>query len=326
MNGRSGEIVCGVLADMSEEAYRAVRLVLGDPDPAFGKTVSAGLFPLGLRDISICGDGATLRQATASTVDVVACDTKLPNLDFRAFVQDVRHGRVGANPFVMMIATARNEDEAKAEGIVQSGVDELMIKPVHPLMLSRRMAILSKERKSFVMTPGYVGPSRRAARRNDGSDDNLVAVPNTLRAKMVEQKGDAAIAGMVEAGKSVMDAAKSASGIKVIVRMTRKLAELKSEDSEPAESHRVLDGMAKMVAEVLSQHEESASPHVPAIAERIAKLAARARAAPRGPAKIEIDLLAKLADAALVAAAQQANAAAAVPEIVAVVDGYLARG
>jgi len=310
---------------MSAEPYRSVRLLLGQPDPSFCKIVTSALFPLGLRDISVCHDGPHVRQAAAATVDVIVCDTHLPVLDFKAFAQDLRQGRIGANPFVVLIATARDEAEAKAQAIHASGADELMIEPVHPLVLVRRVGMLSKERKSFVMTPGYVGPTRRAERRNDGSDDNLVAVPNTLRAKVVEQKDARAIASIVEAGRASLDKEKALSGFRVIVRQARRLAELKSEDSEPAESHRVLDTMIKMAGEALGQSKDAGAAHATAIAERIAKLAARARQAPRGPAKLEIDLLTKLADAAMAAAEAKPDAAAAVPAIVAVVDGYFAR-
>src|SRR5579862_4508452 len=118
---------------MSTEAYKFVRLLLGQPDPGFCKVVSSALFPLGLRDISICHDGDRVRQAAAMTVDVIVCDTNLPKLDFKAFAQDIRQGRLGANPFVVIIATARDAAEAHKQGIGLTGIDDLMIEPVHPV-------------------------------------------------------------------------------------------------------------------------------------------------------------------------------------------------
>lgn len=320
---------------MSAEPYRGVRLVLGEPDPPFCKVVTSALFPLGLRDISVCHEGERVRQAAAATVDVIVCDTKLPRLDFKTFAQDIRQGRVGDNPFVVLIATARDEAEAQADRISASGADELMIEPVHPLMLVRRIGLLSKERKSFVMTPGYVGPTRRAERRNDGSDDNLVAVPNTLRAKVVEQKSTQAIAGMVEAGRANLDKEKAVSGLRVIARMTRQLTKLQDQGAAIDDSRAVLHALTRMAHEVATQHnalaqESGTANHVPPIAERIARLAARGQAAPGGPTKTEIGLLIQLSDAAFAAFAPRAGtpesrALEAVPEIVAVVDGYLAR-
>jgi len=311
---------------MSTEAYKDVRLVLGDPDPKFGKIVSSAVFPLGLRDISVCGDGECVRQSTAATVDVVACDTNLPQLDFKAFAQDIRHGKVGANPFVVLIATAGDAEEAKTARILESGVDELMVKPVHPLLLIRRIGALAKERKPFVMTPGYVGPSRRAERRNDGSDDAVVAVPNTLRAKVVEKQNREAVGALVESGRSSLDEEKARSGIAVIARLTRRLVDLEVGAAPVDEVRRVLRELARMALAVATEHRNAdATRHIAPIADRLAMLALRAEPAPTRPAKVEIDLLARLSAAAQLAFAAESQASGAVPEIVAVVDGYLAR-
>jgi len=308
------------------EPYKDVRLVLGDPDPAFGKTVSSAVFPLGLRDISVCIDGERLRDATAATVDVVACDTSLPKLDFRSFAQDVRHGKVGQNPFVILIATVLDEAAAKAEHIPECGIDEMIAKPVNPLLLVRRIGMLAKDRKPFVLTPGYVGPSRRAARRNDGSDDAVVAVPNTLRARVVEQKSDGAVDGLVVAGRTTLNQGIAASGVNVIARLVRQLGERQSEGAGIEEFRRLLGALARMASQVASEHRDSGSSrNIPPIAERMRRLASRAEAAPARPPQAELDLLARLSDAANVALADGTGAADAVPEIVAVVDSYLAR-
>jgi DNA-binding response OmpR family regulator len=319
---------------VSAEAYRSVRLALGDPEPSFCKIVTAALFPLGLRDVSVCLEGGSVRLATAATVDVVVCDTSLPQLDFKSYVQDVRQGRLGANPFVMLIATVRDEAEAQAQGIAQSGVDEIMAKPINPMLIVRRINNLSRERKSFVMTPNYVGPSRRAERRNDGSDDNLVAVPNTLRAKIIEQKSGAAIAAIVQEGRSGLDKEKAVSGLRVLARMTRQLTTLQEKGAAIDDSRAVLFSLSRMAQQVAALHgahdEPGAAVHVAPIADRMARLATRAQNAPAGPGKAEIGLLLQLSEAAFAAFAPRGgetnlDTAATVPEIVAVVDGYLAR-
>ncbi len=316
---------------MNGADFRNVRLALADPDPSFCKTVVSALFPHGLRDISVCHDGERLRQAAAATVDVIACDTELPQLDFPAFVQDIRQGRVGTNPFVAIIAAARGAVEATAQGIVRSGVDDLLIKPLNPLMLVVHIGKLSRERQAFVMTPGYVGPSRRAARRNDGSDDNLVVVPNTLRAKMIEGKDARAVEAVVAAGRSSLDHEKAINGHRVLCRMARQLVKLHEEGGAPDDCRALLFGLGRKSSDVAAQHQAlGASDHVPAILERIGRLVARGQAAPAGPTKAEAELVVQLSDAAIAAVAPHGAALdptvfSAVPEIVAVVDGYLGR-
>lgn len=313
-------------------AYKNVRLALGDADSRFCRTVTSALFPLGLLDVSTCHSGTFMREAASATVDVIVCDTYLPQLDFKAFAQDIRQGRLGGNPFVVLIAMVRDEGEAKSDGIPQSGIDEMMVKPINPLMLVRHINQLSRERKSFVMTPGYVGPTRRAARRNDGSDDNLVAVPNSLRAKVIEQKDAGAIAASVEAAKTSADREKAVSGLRVVARMARQLLTLQEKNAQVDDLRAVLFSLARMASDVAVQHKHlQAADRLPPIAERIARLAARGQAAPNGPTKIELNLLLQLSEATFAVFAPrpgtlELDTAAAVPEIVAVVDGYLARG
>ena len=316
---------------MATDAYRNVRLALGDADSRFCRTVASALFPLGLVDVSTCHGGTFMREAAAAhAVDVIVCDTHLPGLDFLAFVQDLRQGRLGTNPFVVVIAMVRDEGEAKTEGIPRSGIDDMIAKPINPMLLVRNINMLSRDRKSFVMTPGYVGPTRRAERRNDGSDDNLVAVPNTLRAKVVEQKDAAAVASIVQEAKSDADKEKAISSLRVLARMVRQVSGLIEKGAAVDDSRAVLFALASMAKRVAEEHKRENNP-IQAIAERMGQLAARAQTAPAGPSKAEMGLLLKLSEATFAAfaprpGANNLDAAIAVPEIVAVVDGYLAKG
>ena len=318
---------------MTVDAFRSVRLVVANPELSFCRTVSSALFPHGLRDVSICLDGERLREAAAATVDVIACDTDLPKLDFPGFVQDLRQGRVGANPFAAVIAIVADKDESKASGITRSGVDDVLVKPLNPLMLVVHIGRLSQGREKFVMTPGYVGPSRRATRRNDGSDDNLVVVPNTLRAKMIERKDERAVEAIVAAGRSNLDQEKAINGHRVLCRMARHLAKLFEQDAPADDRRAVLFGLGRMASDVAGRHavpEAGGHNHAPAILDRIARLASRGQAAPGGPTKKEVELVMQLADAAIAAVAPRAietdlTAPVALPKIVAIVDDYLGR-
>ena len=187
---------------MNSDLYRDVRLVLGDADESVAKMLSAALFPLGLRDISTSVDADQLLRAVATTVDIVLCDTQLSRLDFRQFAQDVRQGRIGGNPFVVLIATAHHVEPLEVARILESGVDDLIIKPLNSEIVVQRIGAMINKRKPFVVTTEYVGPSRRAKRREDGTDDKVVVVPNTLRAKVAQRHQESDIARLVESERS----------------------------------------------------------------------------------------------------------------------------
>lgn len=302
-------------------------MVVGDTDQEFNKTLSAALFPIGLRDISFCTDGAQLRTAIASNVDVVVCNTDLAGVEFHALAQDIRHQRVAGNPFIVLIATANKIDELSMARILESGVDDLLIKPIDAATLVRRIGAFAKGRKPFVVTPNYIGPTRRNDRRNDGSDeDQVVEVPNTIRAKVAFKQSAAEIGKMIEAGCSNLGEKMAHGGIKVIARMTKRLVEMQGSQTVADQSHRTLRNLADKAAEIAMLHRNSRTTRfVAPIAERMSQLCRRAEAAGSRPPTIEVDLLAKLSDAAQIAAAADEDAPETVPEIVKIVDGYLSK-
>jgi DNA-binding response OmpR family regulator len=305
--------------------YRSVRLVLGDSDREFNKTLTTALFPFGLRDIALCADGAQLRKAIAMTVDVVVCDIDLPGIDFRAFVQDVRHERLGGNPFIVLIATTKPTDERAVARVLESGVDDVIVKPADAATLVKRIGAFARGRKPFVVSSGYIGPSRRAGRRDDGSDDDaLVEVPNTLRAKVAHRQNPDDVARQVQAGRANLTARQAQGGVRVLARVTRKLVQLQQDTALVEQSRRSLRLLANKATEVTMTYRNSpAARFLVPIAERIARLAFRAENSVR-PSTVEIDLLAKLSDAAQIAAVAPApSASEPVPEIIAIVDTYL---
>ncbi len=191
-------------------------MVVGDTDHEFNKALTAALFPIGLRDISVCTDGKQLRDAIATTVDVVVCTIDLPGVEFHALAQDIRHQRIAGNPFIVLIATTNRVDEASMTRILESGVDDLIVKPVDSATFVRRVGAFAKGRKPFVITPGFIGPTRRPTRREDGSDDEVFEVPNTIRAKVAQRQSAAEVNKLVETGLSSLGEKMAQGGIKVI--------------------------------------------------------------------------------------------------------------
>jgi DNA-binding response OmpR family regulator len=325
--GRIIPVAFAVPLNPNEELYRSVRLVLGDGDREFIKTLAPALFPIGLRDVAVCADGAELKKAIVMSVDVVVCDIDLPGIDFKAFVQDVRHERIGGNPFIVLIGTTKPTDEATVARVLESGVDDVIVKPIDAPTLVRRIAAFVKGRKPFVISSGYIGPSRRAARREDGSDDDaLLDVPNSLRAKVAFRQSAQDIALQIQAGRAGLGNRAAQSNVRVLARLTRKLVELQRDSALVDQSRRVLRLLANKATEVAISHRNaSLARFIVPIAERISLLAFRAETAVR-PSTVEIDLLAKLSDAAQIAAAAPAmSASEPVPEIIAIVDAYLGK-
>ena len=126
-------------------------MVLGDPDPSFSRTITTALFARGLRDLAVCGDADQLRKAVNAAADVVLCDVNIPRSDFCALSQDIRHGRIGSNPFTVLIAMTGGSTESDVARVLKSGVDDLIFKPAEADLVMTRIGAFAKRRNPFVV-------------------------------------------------------------------------------------------------------------------------------------------------------------------------------
>lgn len=301
-------------------------MVLGEADANFRRAVSTAFFSLGLRDLAVCIDNEQIRKALAISVDVLLCDVDLPGVDFCAMAQNIRQGRLGANPFVVMIAMARVTDVADIARVLESGVDDLIVKPASADAVVARVGAFAQRRNPFVVSPTYVGPTRRGMKRDDGSDEEAVEVPNTLRAKVAQRLAAADLNQLVEAGRATVTENRTQSGLRVIARLTRRLANQQVPEDSPYDIRHTFRTLALKADEVVDEHRKSpTTAHIAAIAERIALLARRGEIGSARATTIEIGLMLQLSDAALVAFVSSRDSSGATPEVVAIVDEYLAR-
>lgn len=99
-------------------------------------------------------------------------------------VRDIRHFRIGKNPFMVISLMVRPETEGMVKRAILSGADDVMLKPVAPGRLLERVEHLSRNRQPFIVTNDYLGPERRKA--DDGRPSNIrqLNVVNTFKAKV----------------------------------------------------------------------------------------------------------------------------------------------
>jgi len=311
----------------NDTLYRGTQMVLGEPDDGFGRAISTGFFALGLRDMAICKDGGQLRQAIVDSVDVILCDVNVPGIDFLELAQTIRQNRLDANPFVIMIAMARKTDGIDPKRVLASGVDDLILKPAEAELVVGRVAGFASRRGPFVITPSYVGPGRRGMKRADGSDEEMVEVPNTLRAKVAQRMAVADLGRILENGRATLNESRTQSAMRVVARLTRQLAlQPETDDSSPYGSKHDYHTLAQKADEIVAENKNVESRRrVASIAARIAVLARRGEAGIARKASMETELMLQLADAAMVAFVAERDTSTATPTIVATVDDYLKR-
>jgi len=99
-------------------------------------------------------------------------------------VRDIRHFRIGRNPFLMISLMVKAETEGAVKRAILAGADDVMIKPVAPGKMLDRVAHVTMNRLPFIVTNDYLGPERRRAGDARPSNIRQLTVVNTLKAKV----------------------------------------------------------------------------------------------------------------------------------------------
>lgn len=159
-----------------------VRVVLAEPRVDIRQDLEQSLRSHGFEQILITGTMSSVVQAIEEgTVDLLIGDTVLPEGDLSGLVSEMRHGKVGSNPFLVTITLVSNPTQDIIRGVINSGTDGVLLKPISPDQMWDRVVQLIERRKRFVVTTDYIGPDRRSKPRSDGMQIPLIPVPNPLR-------------------------------------------------------------------------------------------------------------------------------------------------
>src|SRR5258706_4736794 len=147
-----------------------------------------------------------LRSPDLLLVEVAGAENEVCEL-----VQAVRQGRLGDNPFIVIIVTTWRRDGSIVAQVLNSGADDLIARPVSAHMLGERIKAFAERRKRFVVTMDYIGPDRRPEPRGQGAE--CVEVPNPLNIRatpnLQEEEGDRQIAAAIRRGRETLDSQKT---------------------------------------------------------------------------------------------------------------------
>ncbi|MBT4711191.1 MAG: response regulator [Alphaproteobacteria bacterium] len=171
------------MAKPNEDFADAVVLLI-DPDKGSRDTIKTILYDRGFRKFRYGQTIAEMKdQVTKEHTDVLITETDLPDGDPCEMISAIRHNGVGKNPFLPIIVTTWQPTPDIVRKIVDSGSDDLVIKPVSVGGLVSRVENLIHNRKDFVVTSDYIGPDRHdTPGRDEEEKTDLLVVPNALKA------------------------------------------------------------------------------------------------------------------------------------------------
>jgi DNA-binding response OmpR family regulator len=169
-------------APSTRPRFDTAEALLFDPVATNRSATRGMLASLGFRKVQTPFDLATLGQRLrGQAFDVLIIEVRPDPKPIMSLIQDLRQGRIGLNPFSIVIATAWTLDDDVVRGVVQSGADDLMGRPFSTGFLGQRLKQLVDARKGFVVTSDYVGPDRRRDPARGGAP--TTEVPNSLKMK-----------------------------------------------------------------------------------------------------------------------------------------------
>ena len=172
---------------MTRLSYDNAETVIFDPVAANRTASRAALFTLGFRRIEAV---ATL-DAFAESIkrrppDLALCETHGVVNELCTMIQGLRQGATGYNPFIVIILTAWEQSQSLVSRALNSGADDLLLRPFSTAVLGQRIAVHAEHRKGFVITSDYVGPDRRREHERPQNVE-LFDPPNSLRMKVKDR-------------------------------------------------------------------------------------------------------------------------------------------
>lgn len=183
-----------------EFRFENVRMLLADTNGQVRHSLKAALFHEGFREILDTASYVAVRDAVVrNIVDVMVMDVDLPGGDVCELVNQVRHHKIGNNPFVVSILLTSDPTQDLVRRMVDSGADDLVVKPFSTENLLQRLKVLTRGRKPFVVTHDYIGPDRRKAPREGTLPTPLLEVPNPLRSKAVANSDSNSLQRLIDA-------------------------------------------------------------------------------------------------------------------------------
>ncbi|MGD0191703.1 MAG: response regulator [Rhizomicrobium sp.] len=168
---------------MTRLSYDTAETVIFDPIAANRTATRTALYNLGFRRIEAVASLEALAESIRRRPpDLALCDAHGALDDLCGMVQGLRQGANSYNPFIVIIVTAWEQSQTLVSRVLNSGADDLLLRPFSTSNLGQRIATHILHRKGFVITSEYVGPDRRRTTERP-SNAELFQPPNSLRMK-----------------------------------------------------------------------------------------------------------------------------------------------
>lgn len=173
---------------MPRISYDTAETLVYDPVAANRTATRSALYTLGFRRIeTVASLDAFNEFIMRRPPDLALCETLGAEDDLCHSIQALRQGTSAYNPFIVVIVTAWENHNSLVNRVLNSGADDLLLRPFSTAMLGARIRTHVERRKGFVITSDYIGPDRRHSNPSRTSNIDLFQPPNSLKMKAKER-------------------------------------------------------------------------------------------------------------------------------------------
>ena len=145
----------------NREPFAGADIVIADGERSVRQGIRQILPDQGYRSLRDYGDLDIVEDEIKNTLpDLIVMDSMMDDGEAPALASRIRAGDLGVNPFVGIIMTVWQPSQAVIRRVVNSGTDDIIVKPLSPKSVMDRISAVAYHRKPFVVTSDYIGPDR----------------------------------------------------------------------------------------------------------------------------------------------------------------------
>ncbi len=311
---------------MENCGFENIRVLVGDPNREIRDAVRGGLYGHGFRYIMVTDRMSVVETAVATnTVDLMICDTELPDGDLYDLVHKIRHHELGDNPFIVVTALITAPTPKMVKKLFEAGCDDLIPKPISTGLLFERDLNLARNRKPFVVTSDYIGPNRRATPRPGIQQNSQIDVPNPLKTKAADDASEEDIQAEIDRVANVLNEQKMERHAHRINYLVERIVPLYEDGTADESIVPHLDRLLYVSEDISRRLEGTRYDHVGELCMSMVSVVRAVRQAPLSPDRKDIALMPALAQAVKSAFRPQADVVAISRDISATVERRTAK-
>ena len=311
---------------MENYSFENIRVLVGDPNREIRDAVRGGLYGQGFRYIMVTDRMSVVETAVATNkVDLIVCDTELPDGDLYDVVYKIRHHELGDNPFILVTALITAPTPKMVKKIFDAGCDDLIPKPISTGLLFERVLNLARNRKPFVVTSDYIGPNRRTKPRPGTQQIPEIDVPNPLKAKATDDASAEDLQAEVDRVANVLNEQKMERHAYQINYLVERIVPLYQDGTADESIVQHLDRLLYVSEDISRRLEGTRYKHVGELCLSMVNVVRAVRQAPLSPDRKDIALMPALAQAVKCAFRPQAGVVALSRDISATVEKRTAK-